>query len=219
MIQAVIFDMDGVLFDAEPLWREAKKSVLATVGITMTDDLLRQTMGIRIDEVVDYLYNKFLWEGPTKKQVTDLISEKAVKLIKTEGEAMEGVIECLNLIKKQNLRLALASVVTMNIINTILNKLKIQDYFEIIYSAEFEEYGKPHPAVYITTAKKLNIQPQSCVCIEDSINGIIAVKAAKMKCIAIPSKELMGDKRLGIADIVLPSLLKINEDTFRQLGK
>ncbi len=219
MISAVIFDMDGVLIDTEPLWREAKKTVFGSVGINVTDDLLRQTMGIRIDEIVDSLYKQYPWKGPSKKQVIDQMSNQVLQLIKKEGKAKLGVTEALDSIKKNNLRLALASVVTLEMINTVLEKLEIKQYFEVIRSAEFEEYGKPHPAVYINTAKELNVMPQFCVAVEDSINGIIAAKAAKMKCIAVPPEETIGDKRLGIADVVISSLLEVNENTLNQINK
>ncbi|HVF69852.1 MAG TPA: hexitol phosphatase HxpB [Xanthomonadales bacterium] len=219
MIQAVIFDMDGVLIDSEPLWRKAAIKSFSTVGVRLTDDMCKETMGTRVDEVVNYWYHKFPWENTQKKLVEELIWENVIRLVKDEGKVKEGVRESLEFVKKQKLKIALASTSAMVLINTVLDKLGLQGYFEVIHSAEFEDYGKPHPGVYLTTAKKLGVQPQACVAIEDSINGMIAAKAAKMKCIAIPEKELVGDKRLGIADIVIPSLLEINQETWSRINK
>ncbi|HUQ85676.1 MAG TPA: hexitol phosphatase HxpB [Candidatus Limnocylindrales bacterium] len=219
MIKAVIFDMDGVLIDSEPLWRKAEIRSFSTVGISLTYDMCSQTMGTRVDELVNYWYHKFPWDGTSKKQLEELIWENVIKLVREEGEMKEGVIESLEFLKKQDVMIALASSSAMVLINTVLEKLKLQDYFEVVHSAEFEDYGKPHPGVYLTTANKLGVQPMACVAIEDSISGVIAAKAAKMKCIAIPEKELLDDKRLGLADIILPSLFNINDETWIKVNK
>lgn len=210
--------MDGILIDSEPLWRKTEMKSLSTVGVSLTEDMCRQTMGLRIDEVVKYWFHRFPWKDTSKKQVEELMLENIIQLTKKEGEPKEGVIESLEFAKQQNLKIALASSSSMVLIDTVLNKLQIKDYFEVIHSAEFEDYGKPHPGVYMTTANKLGLEPHACVVIEDSINGIIAAKAAKMRCIAIPDKEFMEDKRLGIADIVISSLLKINEEILSQVN-
>ncbi|MDE2026436.1 MAG: HAD-IA family hydrolase, partial [Patescibacteria group bacterium] len=159
------------------------------------------------------------WQGTTQKEVEELILKNVIQLVKNEGQPKEGVTESLNLIKRLGYRLALASSSGMVLINPVLDKLQIRDYFEVIHSAEFEKYGKPHPNIYLTTAKQLDLSPAFCIAIEDSINGIISAKAAKMKCIAIPEKDKINDKRLGIADVVLSSLSEIDKDTIRALSK
>ena len=89
--------------------------------------------------------------------------------------------------------------------------------FEKIYSAQEEEYGKPHPAVYISAAKRLNVAPVECLAIEDSFNGVLAAKAAKMKCIAIPYEGVRHDRRFAIADVSLDSLMQIDLDVWRRV--
>lgn len=210
MIKAVVFDMDGVLIDSEPLWRSAEILSFKTVGVSLTEDMCKETMGLRVDEVVEYWYHKFPWENIPHKQVEEIIWENVIRLVKEEGKVKDGVREALDFIRSKNVRIALASTSAMVLINAVIEKLKLENYFEVIHSAEFEDYGKPHPGVYITTANKLDIKPQFCVAIEDSFNGILAVKAARMKCIAIPERELIHDKRLGIADVVLSSLHEMN---------
>lgn len=219
MIKAVIYDMDGVLIDSEPLWRKAEIEAFGRVGVSLTEDLCRETTGLRVDEVVEHFYHLFPWEGTTKKEVEEFIWENIIKLAKEEGKAKEGVLESLHVIKEQGLKIALASTSAMVLINAVLDKLKIAEYFDVIHSAEFEEYGKPHPGVYLTTAKKLGFLSQQCVAIEDSINGMLAAKSAKMKCIGIPEKELEGDKRLGIADVIISSLFEINQSLLAKIDK
>lgn len=219
MVSAVIFDMDGVLIDSEPLWRMAEIKAFSHVNLSLNDEMCRQTTGLRVDEVVEYWYEKFPWKNTTKKEVEEKIWESIIHLVKTEGTAKEGVYESLAFIKKQNVKLALASTSAMILINTVVEKLQLKDYFEVMCSAEFEKYGKPHPDIYISTAQQLNVHPSYCLAIEDSINGIIAAKAAKMKCIAIPDEILREDKRFGIADVTLSSLREINQALWASFTK
>ena len=85
--------------------------------------------------------------------------------------------------------------------------------FESVLSAEYEAYGKPHPGVYISAAKQMKYDPQYCCAIEDSLNGVIAAKAAKMKCIAVPAQDEPKIAKFAVADVVLNSLEELNHDT------
>lgn len=217
MINAVIYDMDGVIIDSEPLWREAEIESFATVNISLTDEMCIQTMGLRVDEVVEHWFHLFPTDSTLAKPVEDMILKKVAALVLDKGQAKEGVYESLEFIKGKNVPIALASASAMILINAVLDKLGLRSYFSELHSAEFEEYGKPHPSVYLTTAKKLEVPSRTCIAIEDSINGMIAAKASKMKCIAIPDDAHRDDKRLGIADAVLSSLKEINEELWQKL--
>ncbi|MBC6418334.1 MAG: HAD-IA family hydrolase [Prochloron sp. SP5CPC1] len=85
----------------------------------------------------------------------------------------------------------------------------LTDTFDIVASAEVEEFGKPHPAVYLTAARGLGIQPSHCVALEDSLRGVMSAKAARMRCIAVPEPEQQQDSRFEIANVTLPSLKSI----------
>src|SRR3989339_1145861 len=167
MIKAVIYDMDGVLIDSDPFWRQAEVESFKSVGVFITEEMCYQTTGLRIDEVVAFWYQKMPWEGVSQSEVADLILKNVIELVEKKGQAKEGVLESLEFIKKQNVKLALASSSALVLIKTVIAKLGIQNYFEIVHSAEFESYGKPHPDVYLTAAKKLDIEPRFCVAIED----------------------------------------------------
>lgn len=217
MIKAVIYDMDGVLIDSEPIWRQAVMDAFKIVGVLITEEMCYQTTGLRVDEVVAYWYHKTPWEGVSQSEVADSILKNVIGLVGEKGQAKEGVFESLEFVKKQNVKLALASSSPLVLIKTTIEKLGLQDYFEIVHSAEFESHGKPHPDVYITTAKKLNIEPRFCVAVEDSVNGIVSAKAAKMKCIAIPEHGQEGDRRFGIADVIVSSLNNIDDSLWQKL--
>lgn len=209
-IQAVIFDMDGLLIDSEPIWREAEKEIFAEVGITLTDEMCFTTVGLRIDEVVEHWFEKFPWENESQENIKEKIIDKVIELILLKGELLPGVLKSIDFFQKNNFPTAIASASPMKIINAVVQKFNLEKYFSIIHSAEKEEYGKPHPAVFISTAKLLNVLPQHCLVFEDSLNGVIAAKAARMKVIAVPEPIHYENSKFEIADLKLSSLNNFN---------
>lgn len=206
MIKAVIFDMDGLLIDSEPLWRKAELEEFNSIGVTLTPSMAAQTMGLRTDEVVAYWYKRYPWTTPSQQVVSERLDKRVLQIIKDEGLAKEGVSEVISACKNAGLPMAVASSSSRILINTVLQKFGIKDDMSVIHSAHDETYGKPHPAVYLTTAQELGVHPDQCLAFEDSINGVLSAKAAKMKCIAIPELDTRDDKRFGIADDILHSL-------------
>jgi sugar-phosphatase len=206
MIKAVIFDMDGLLIDSEPLWQEAEIAAFAKVRLVLSIEKTRQTMGLRVDEVVQYWYAREPWDATSQEQVKVDIVNNVISLIKTKGTPMKGVSHAIDVCEKQNLPMAIASSSLTEIIDAVLEKIGVRDKMSVIHSAEHEPYGKPHPGVYITTAGKLGVRPEECLAFEDSPNGVLSAKAAKMKCIAIPDQNFETDRRIAIADLALESL-------------
>lgn len=196
----VIYDMDGLLIDSEPFWRQAEIKVFSTVGVQLTEDDCRATTGYRFDEVVDYWWLRKPWSGKTKTQIHDEVLDEMENAITHEAQPMSGVIESLEFFKNQGCRTALASSSAMRLIKATVQKLQIEKYFELLVSAEHERYGKPHPAVFLRTAETLGVSPQNCLVLEDSFNGVLAAKAAKMKCIAVPYPEDFDNPKWIIAD-------------------
>jgi HAD superfamily hydrolase (TIGR01509 family) len=215
MIEAIIFDMDGLLIDSEPMWQEAEVAVFNNIGVPLTIDMTPQTMGLRTDEVVEYWHKRFPWDSPSLQEVSTLIDTTVIELIKHKGVAKEGVSEAIAICEAAGLPIAIASSSPHLLISTVLEKLGIADKMKVVHSAHDESYGKPHPAVYISTANELGIHPNHCLTFEDSANGVLSAKAAKMKCIAIPEPEMRNDKRFGIADVILHSLKDFTPDMIR----
>ncbi len=208
--------MDGLLIDSEPVWRRSLVKVYNGMGIPLTIDMCKQTMGMRIDEVVEYWAGRYALPVTKEKMVSDILQE-VISLIRAEGKAMPGVEEIISLFASQKIPMAIASSSTMAVIDAVLERVSIKDKMKVIHSAEHEPYGKPHPGVFITTAEKLGVPTGECLVFEDSANGVLAAKAAKMKCVAVPDSTVFNDKRFGIADLTLASLKEFTLEHFRSL--
>jgi len=218
VIAAVIFDMDGLLIDSEPLWQEAEILVFQQVNITLTNELCLQTKGLRIDEVVDYWYQKFPWTNLSKQKVEELIVNQVIELISLKGKPLPGVDQAISLVQHKSVKIALASSSALKIVRAALDKLNLSDVFTQVYSAESEILGKPHPGVYLTTANKLGVAPQQCLALEDSLNGVLAAKAAQMNCIAIPEVAQLNNPKFAIADLILHSLAEFNDEVWNSFN-
>lgn len=204
--------MDGLLIDSEPIWQEVEIKIFNEVGVPLTKEKAEETMGLRVDEVVDHWFSSYPWKEPTKKEVERKIVEGVIALVKEKGMARLGAEKIVKLFADQNFPIAIASSSQMEIIKVVLERISIRQYIKIIHSAEHELYGKPDPAVYITTAKKMGVLPEDCLAFEDSPNGVLAAKAAKMKCVAVPDQTMKNNKIFSMADMVIDSLEEFRLD-------
>jgi len=209
--RALIFDMDGVLIDSEPLWRCAEIEAFATVGLALEEADCLETQGLRIDEAVDFWFQRAPWAEPTPDAIAEAIVERMVRLIESEGEPIPGVVEALGWAESSPWRLALASSSSKRLIETVLGRFGFVDHFEVTRSAEDEQFGKPHPDVYRSTARDLRLDPAACVAIEDSAHGVASALAAGMRCIAIPPPETRDDPRFERATLCLESLADLRD--------
>ena len=218
MLRAVIFDMDGVLIDSEPFWQESEMEVFGRAGLSLTREMCLQTMGLRVDEVVAYWRSRHAFEETPAGALEDAIVGGVVERILAKGEPKEGTAHALEFFKARGLRLALASSSAYRLIGAVTERLGLAEEFEVVYSAEDEEYGKPHPGVYLSTARRLGVAPAECLAIEDSFNGVLAAKSARMRCVAVPEPAQRHDPRFSIADAVLDSLADLNEKAWQSLN-
>ena len=212
-----MFDLDGLLIDSEPLWREAEVEVFGSIGVHLTDEMCASTMGLRIDEVVEHWYRLFPWARPDKQEVERRVVERLISLVRAKGIPLPGVDAALTSFRSVGLRLALASSSTHRIIEAALDRLDLGDEFEVVLSAEDELAGKPDPAIYLSAASALRVPPESCIALEDSLNGVLAAKAAGMTCIAIPVGTLVYPAEGPEADLTLSSLEEISTELVQKL--
>jgi sugar-phosphatase len=206
-VKAIIFDMDGVIIDSEPLWRRAMIQSFNEIGIPFTDEECRITTGLRFIEVAEFWFTRHNVTHMTIFEFDHLVISRLCDLIIKEGKLMKGVEEALIHFKKHNYKIALGTSSNVRLMNTVVDDLGIRKYFDAICSAEHLEYGKPHPEVFLNCAKELQVKPTECLVIEDSINGVIAAKAAQMKVLVVPEDENMHNPKFAIADYKLSSLV------------
>lgn len=217
MVTTAIFDMDGLLVDSEPLWRDAMREVFASIGIEFSTEQAAYTTGLRTKEVIDFWYDQFRWTGRTKEQVVNDIIDSVTAKIQAGGHGMEGLEYILDFFHSRGFKMGVASSSPMRLINVVLEHLQIRNSFQTVASAELEEHGKPHPAVYLNCARELGSHPLQCIAFEDSVTGMVAAKAARMKAVVVPEENKRNDTRFSLADIKLNSLLEFNEEVLNRL--
>jgi mannitol-1-/sugar-/sorbitol-6-/2-deoxyglucose-6-phosphatase len=219
VIKAVIFDMDGLLINSEPLWKRAALDIFKPLGVPLTYEMTDQTTGLRLDDIVEHWRSRYPWDSPSSQEVEDRVVKRLMQLVDESGSPMAGAESLIAMISGTGLPMAIASSSSTIIIQAVVRKLGIEDHMTEIHSAEEETHGKPHPGVYITAAKKLGVAPADCLTFEDSVNGVLAAKAARMKCVAVPDPRMRDDRRFAIADVVIDSLSDFSPDMFKQLDK
>jgi mannitol-1-/sugar-/sorbitol-6-/2-deoxyglucose-6-phosphatase len=205
--------MDGLLIDSEILWHEAEIEILGGLGVPLAVDGCRSTKGMFVDEVTAHWYALHPWPGaaPTPDEVAVSIVDRVIELIVSKGVLKPGAEHALDLCRDRGLPLAVASSSQYRLIDAALAHFGLRDRFELVHSAEDEDYGKPHPAVFLTAASNLGADPRRCLVWEDAPAGVLAAKAASMACIAVPEQGEGGQAAFGLADLVLGSLLEMND--------
>lgn len=218
MLRAVIFDMDGLLIDSEPLWVRAEIEVFGEVGVVLGEEDCAKTKGLRVDDVIAYWYARHPWEKRAPKDVESRLVTRVAELVASDGVALRGVANAIAVAKQDGRKLALASSSPSKIINAALARLGITDAFAVVQSAESLPLGKPHPGIFLETATRLGVAAVECVVLEDSLTGVLAAKAARMTCIAVPFDHPSHEARFVIADAIVGSLDDVTPALLAQLA-
>ncbi|MFU9138648.1 hexitol phosphatase HxpB [Erwinia tasmaniensis] len=210
-VLAAIFDMDGLLIDSEPLWDRAERDVFSSLGVDLSRrNELPDTVGLRIDQVVRMWYETLPWQGPDQQEVTRRIIVRAQALIEETRPLLPGVESAIKLCKAEGLKIGLASASPLPMLERVLHIFNLRDCFDVVASAESLPWSKPHPQVYLNAAEGLGVDPLNCVTLEDSLNGVIATKAARMRSVVVPAAEHAEDPRWALADVRLSSLSQLS---------
>ena len=143
-MEAAIFDMDGVLIDSEPLWRRAERAAFSRVGLELSDEDCKQTMGLRSDEVVALWYRRHPWPGASPDEVIRDMESRVAGLVRSEGQALPGVERAIDELRASGVRLALASSSAPGLIRVVLTTLGLEDAFEVVCSAADEAKHGAH---------------------------------------------------------------------------
>ena len=209
-LRATLFDMDGLLVDTEILWHEAEVEVFGALGVPLEEATTRSTKGLYIDEVVAFWHSLYPWQGPSQSQVSGRLLTRVAELVDEKGRMMPGARRAIELCAARG-PIALASSTPLGLIEHILTHFELLEYFGVIRSAEFEEFGKPHPAVFVSAAGALGVEPHRCLVLEDSYAGVLAAKAGRMTVVAVPTPEDRSLPIFTLADLVLESLEQLEE--------
>jgi mannitol-1-/sugar-/sorbitol-6-/2-deoxyglucose-6-phosphatase len=217
MINTVLYDMDGLLLDTEPLWGQSMLRVADKHKIPITPKQFKETTGLRIYEVTDYWSLKYPWEGKSADEVAEEILDDIIASSKTSGSVLPGVVQSLEIFKKNNFKIGLASSSPAKMIEALVEHFDIKHYFDCISSADLVQLGKPHPGVFLHCAEDMGSTPMQCVVLEDSVNGMIAGKAARMKVIVVPDEVHFDDPRFSLADAKLRTLEDFDIEMLKHL--
>ena len=165
---AAIFDMDGLLIDSEPHWQDAEIAVYEPFGVPVDRDLCRATAGRRIDEVLTLWHERFDWNGPPVDEMVERVLEDVTRRILEHGEPLPGVRETFDALHEAGLKIAIASSSPPALIDAVVEKLDLARYLDVTHSGVHEERGKPDPAVFLTAAERLAVDPARCLVFEDA---------------------------------------------------
>jgi len=206
-LMAVLFDMDGLMVDSELTRAESFKIIIRNHG-GVVKEKIPQVIGIRVMDNWILMKERYgLKEDP--KELMAEGEKKYTKLIEKKMPiAMPGLFKLIDSIRKTSLKRAVVSSAGMEHVKLKLDRLKLNDFFEVIVSGDMLTKGKPDPEGYLLVASKLGIDPKNCLVLEDAPSGVQAAKAAGMKCAAIPS-IYTKDGDFSKADLVLKNLEEV----------
>jgi len=209
-LNTVIFDMDGLLIDSEPLWKASAAALFLTYNKQLTEAQYNSTTGLRTKEFLAHWFRVFNIPASEIAGAEKKVLALVIELVKQKGKPMPGVPYIFNFFRERNFKIGLASSSPPELINLVVEMLGIGPWLMAITSATALPYGKPHPEVYLNCALQLDALPVDCICFEDSFNGLIAAKAAKMKCVVVPALHDSKNRIWDAADLKISTLTNFN---------
>ena len=211
MIEAVVFDLDGVLLDSEQVWDEAREQLAKERGGRWHYQAQKDMMGMSSTEWSRYMHERIgLPEAP--EEINREVVERLSASYREHLPALPGAKEAVERLAAR-WRLGLASSSNRELIDLALELLGVKQFFAVTVSSEEVARGKPAPDVYLEAVRRLGVEPAHAAAVEDSSNGILAAKAAGMRVLAIPNRHFPpGEEALAQADVVLDSLAELTAE-------
>jgi HAD superfamily hydrolase (TIGR01509 family) len=206
MFKALIFDMDGVIIDSEPLYKKANTNTFQKLGIKVSDEEYNGFVGTN---------GFYMWSTIKKKYNLNYSVEELIQM-ENDGfieylnqienpQSIDGINKLLLDLKKHKIIMAIASSSIKRSIHAVIDRLRLREYFKVIVSGEDITNGKPSPDIFLKTSSLINIPAEECLVIEDSRNGVLAAKSAGMKCIGYQNPN-SGKQDLNQADYITKNL-------------
>lgn len=215
-MKAVIFDMDGVIIDSEPLHQKVEEELLEDLGGTMTASDKEAFVG-----TTDYhMWSTMKERFNLSQSVEEMIDSKKERFLNQIHTIflVDGFKEVLTQLKEEGYLIALASSNNRRAVDQIVKQFDLAKDFELTMSGEDVTHGKPHPEIFLKTAEAMGVLPVNCLVIEDAKNGVKAAKAAGMKCIGLDNPN-SGPQDLSEADIVLKDYQEFDLEAIKSLFK
>ncbi len=216
MIKAVIFDMNDIIIDDEHIHEMAFGKVIKKFGIELTHETYLECCAGRTDRAgFESVTEKFAVELP----IEDLLTEKSqayLTLFPKTKKAFPGVLDLIANLAKSDLTLALASSASRVEVDLVIQEFGLKGVFATTLSADDVSIGKPDPEPYSKTIEKLGLQPNECVAIEDSRNGVLSAKTAGCFCVAVTTTEKR--EQLQEADLIVDAFSELSESRLKELS-
>jgi HAD superfamily hydrolase (TIGR01509 family) len=217
VIEAVVFDVDGVLVDSEPVWERVRRNFVATRGGRWPDDAQDRMMGMSTAEWSAYISEDFGLRGLSAQQVAELVTAAMAAEYAAHLPLLPGAVAAVRDLSAR-WPLAVASSAPKSLIDAVLDASGLRPAFAAAVSSEEVARGKPAPDVYLEAAARLGVTPAACAAVEDSSNGLRSAAAAGLAVIAVPRPEYPpAADALRQARVVLDSLTELTTDTIAAL--
>jgi HAD superfamily hydrolase (TIGR01509 family) len=217
MINAVVFDLDGVLVDSEPVWEQVRRGLVAELGGHWAPDAQRRLMGMSTPEWARYL-SEDLGAGLSPGKIAALVIDRMAARYQEHVPLMAGAIAAVHRLATR-WPLGVASSAPAVLIETVLQSSGLRPYFSVVMSTEQVAHGKPAPDIYLAVTFRLGCPPPDCAAVEDSSNGLRSAAAAGLRVIAVPQPRYPPEPgALASASLVLPSLAGLTTDAVAALA-
>lgn len=197
-VQAVIWDMDGVIIDTEDFWPQAERAALTKVGVPHDEDFENATTGLRSIDVVRFWHERYPWSTDQYpfEQLSGEVTQKMREFVEREGEPLPHIHDTLQFFHEKGMQQAIASSSPRFLIESVMQKLDIERFITSHHSGEDEKQGKPAPDVYLTAAQHIGVKPRQCLVIEDSYNGALAGSRAGMQVVIVPDMTVTDEQKM-----------------------
>jgi HAD superfamily hydrolase (TIGR01509 family) len=213
VIEAVVFDLDGVIVDSEQVWDEVRERYTREAGGTYTEQATRDMMGMSSSEWSRYMAGELGVPG-TPAEINAAIVERMLERYGAAPPLVPGAVDAVRRVASR-FPLAIASSSNPELIDVVVAATGLGDVFEVRVSSQEVARGKPAPDVYLEAARRLGVEPPRCGAVEDSHNGIRSARAAGMLVVAVPNLHFPPDgEALAQADVVLASVAELTAETF-----
>ena len=217
MIEAVVFDLDGVLIDSEPVWEQVRRQVVAEHGGHWAPDAQQRLMGMSTGEWARYLGEDLGVSLPPETIAAEVIDQMRARYAE-HVPFLPGAVDAVRRLAAR-WPLGLASSSPPVLIDAVLDGAGLRECFAVAMSTEEVAHGKPAPDIYLAVTGRLGRPPRRCAAVEDSANGLRSAAAAGLRVIAVPQpKYPPGPDALGLAALVLPSLTGLTPGVVSQLA-